>query len=52
MVFFAYAAQYNSTDKIKKIFNMITYNSAKVMRLNDYGIKEDNPQDLICFLQK
>ncbi|RLD12651.1 MAG: cytosine deaminase [Caldiserica bacterium] len=41
----AYVAQYNSTDKVGIIFDMITKNSAKIMRLNDYGIKEGNTAD-------
>jgi len=41
----AYVAQYNSTDKVEIIFDMITKNSAKIMRLNDYGIKEGNTAD-------
>lgn len=41
----AYAAQYNSTDTVRIIFDMITYNSAKIMRLTDYGIKIGNSAD-------
>jgi len=41
----AYQAQYNSTDKIKIVYDMITSNSARIMRLSDYGIKEGNSAD-------
>jgi len=41
----AYQAQYNSTDKIKIVYDMITSNSARIMRLSDYGIKVGNPAD-------
>ncbi|MDI6861237.1 MAG: amidohydrolase family protein [Caldisericia bacterium] len=50
---FAYAAQFNSTDKISKIFDMITYNGAKIMKIENYGIKENNPADFnIIFCKK
>ncbi|MGB9763671.1 MAG: amidohydrolase family protein [Minisyncoccia bacterium] len=42
---FAYAAQYNSINKVEKIFDMITYNGARILRLKNYGIKEGNPAD-------
>jgi len=42
----AYEAQYNSTGTIEKVMDMITYNSAKVMRLKDYGIKVGARADL------
>lgn len=36
----AYQAQYNSTTEAEIIYDMITYNAAKVMNLENYGIKE------------
>ncbi len=42
----AYEAQYNSTGTIEYIMDMITYNSAKVMRLKDYGIEVGAKGDL------
>ncbi|MCD6121792.1 MAG: amidohydrolase family protein [Spirochaetales bacterium] len=41
----AYQAQYNSTSTAGIIYDMLTYNAAKIMHLNNYGIKEGNPAD-------
>lgn len=41
----AYQAQYNSTSKAKIIYDMITYNAAKIMRLDNYGIEVGYPAD-------
>lgn len=50
---FAYAAQYNSLHKVKIIFDLITNNSAKIMRLKNYGIKVGNPADFnVLFSEK
>lgn len=42
----AYAAQYNSSEKAEIVYDMLTFNAAKVMRLSDYGVKVGNPADL------
>jgi len=43
----AYVAQYNTPKDIKKVFKMITSNSAKILRVVDnYGIEVGNPADL------
>lgn len=50
---FAYVAQYNSLDKVKIIFDLITNNSAKIMRLKNYGIKVGIPADFnVLFSEK
>ncbi len=41
----AYQAQYNSTRTAGIVFEMLTNNAAKVMRLGTYGIAEGNPAD-------
>ena len=41
----AYQAQYNSSTEAKIVYNMITYNAAKVMNLKNYGIKTGFPAD-------
>jgi len=43
----AYVAQYNTPKDIKKVFKMITSNSAKILRVVDnYGIEVGKPADL------
>ena len=43
----AYVAQYNTPRDIKKVFKMITSNSAKILRVTDnYGIEVGKPADL------
>lgn len=39
----AHAAQLSTPGEVEKIIDMITYNSAKQLRLDDYGIREGNP---------
>ncbi len=41
----AYQAQYNSTVEAKVVYDMITYNAAKIMNLKNYGIKAGYPAD-------
>lgn len=41
-----YAAQYNSSEKAEIVYDMLTFNAAKIMRLSDYGVKVGNPADL------
>jgi len=48
----AYQAQYNSTSGAKIIYDMITFNSAKIMRLDDYGIKVGNTADFNIIFAK
>ncbi len=48
----AYQAQYNSTSSAKIIYDMITFNSAKIMRLNNYGIKVGNIADFNIIFSK
>jgi cytosine deaminase len=48
----AYQAQYNSTSSTKIIYDMITFNSAKIMRLDDYGIKVGNTADFNVIFAK
>ncbi|MBP8612574.1 MAG: amidohydrolase family protein [Candidatus Atribacteria bacterium] len=48
----AYQAQYNSTDKVKIVFDMVTENAAKIMRLTDYGIKIGNTADFNIIFAK
>ncbi len=43
----AYVAQYNTPQSLKNVYDMITENSAKIMRIKDnYGLKEGNTADL------
>ena len=39
----------NGASQVRQLFDMITVNSAKTMCLEDYGIEEGNPADLIIF---
>ncbi len=41
----AYQAQYNATDKAKVIYDMLTFNAALIMRLDDYGIEVGKTAD-------
>lgn len=41
----AYQAQYNSTEKVKIVYDMLTVNSARLMRIENYGISVGNPAD-------
>lgn len=41
----AYQAQYNSTEKVRIVYDMVTVNSAKLMRIENYGISVGNPAD-------
>lgn len=41
----AYQAQYNSTATAGIVYEMLTANSARIMRLENYGIAEGNPAD-------
>lgn len=41
----AYQAQYNSTKEAKIVYDMITYNAAKIMNLENYGIQIGYPAD-------
>lgn len=41
----AYQAQYNSTSSARIVYDMLTVNSARIMRLPDYGIAPGNPAD-------
>jgi len=41
----AYQAQYNSTEKARIVYDMITVNAARLMRIEDYGISVGNPAD-------
>ncbi len=45
----AHAAHMSLPDEIEEVFNMPTYNAAKILRLEDYGIKEGNRADLVIF---
>ena len=39
----AHAAQLSMPDEIEQLFDMPTKNSAKILRLEKYGLKEGNP---------
>jgi cytosine deaminase len=41
----AYQAQYNSSDSAAVVYDMITTNAARILRLPDYGIAVGNPAD-------
>lgn len=41
----AYQAQYNSTEKVRIVYDMVTVNSARLMRIENYGISVGNPAD-------
>lgn len=41
----AYQAQYNSTKEAKIVYDMITFNAAKIMNLENYGIAIGYPAD-------
>ena len=41
----AYQAQYNSTTTAGKVYDMLTINAARIMRLHDYGIEVGYPAD-------
>lgn len=41
----AYQAQYNSTSTAGIIYDMITFNAAKIMHVDNYGIKTGYPAD-------
>lgn len=43
----AHAAQMSLPHEIEKVFDMITYDAAKVLRVQNYGIKEGNDADLV-----
>ena len=43
----AHAAQMSLPHEIEKIFDMITYNAAKIMRIDDYGIEVGNDADFV-----
>lgn len=43
----AHAAQMSLPHEIEKVFDMITYNAAKIMRIQDYGIKVGNTADFV-----
>jgi len=42
----AYIAQYNTNETAEIVYDMITYNAAKAMRVENYGIKPGNPANL------
>jgi cytosine deaminase len=42
----AYAAQYNSNETAEIVYDMITFNAARAMRLDEYGIKVGNRANL------
>jgi cytosine deaminase len=42
----SYVAQYNTPDKVKIVYDMITKNAAKIHRLEGYGIGVGNKADL------
>ncbi len=44
-----HTAHMNGAAQIPQLFDMITYNSAKTMHLDDYGIEEGNQADLVIF---
>ncbi len=45
----AHAAHMSLPEEIEEVFNMVTYNAAKILGLNNYGIKEGNLADLVIF---
>ncbi len=42
----AYGAQYNSSNTIEIVFDMITHNSARILGLKDYGLRKGAKADL------
>ena len=42
----AYVAQYNTPERVKVVYDMITKNAAKIHRLKKYGIEVGNKADL------
>lgn len=43
----AHAAQMSLPHEIEKVFDMITYDAAKILRIDNYGIEEGNDADLV-----
>lgn len=43
----AHAAQMSLPHEIETVFDMITYNAAKILRIKDYGIEVGNPADFV-----
>jgi cytosine deaminase len=43
----AHAAQMSLPDEIEIVFDMITYNAAKILRLDNYGIEIGNDADFV-----
>ncbi len=43
----AHAAQMSLPHEIEKVFDMITYDAAKILRIDNYGIEEGNNADLV-----
>ena len=43
----AHAAQMSLPHEIEKVFDMITYDAAKIMRIENYGIEVGNPADFV-----
>lgn len=43
----AHAAQMSLPEEIEKVYDMITYDAAKILGLKDYGINEGDIGDLV-----
>lgn len=43
----AHAAQMSLPHEIEKVFDMITYDAAKILRLENYGLEEGNDADIV-----
>lgn len=43
----AHAAQMSLPEEIEKVFDMITKDAGKILRIDNYGIEEGNPADFI-----
>ncbi len=43
----AHAAQMSLPEEIEKVFDMITFDAARILRIEDYGIEIGNPADLV-----
>jgi cytosine deaminase len=45
--FMAHSGQFGSEEEIEKVYDMITYNAAKAIRLDNYGLQAGKKADLV-----